>query len=73
MGEGGSRVGTSESCILQQEALTHWEDDHSAVPFLLRLRNSQLMLNCTLQAPWLETEMDRPPRKDEVRGEPWQL
>lgn len=35
-----ARVGTSESCILQQ-ALTHWEDDHSAVPFLLRLRNSQ--------------------------------
>lgn len=35
-----ARVGTSESCILQQ-ALTHWEDDRSAVPFLLRLRNSQ--------------------------------
>lgn len=25
-------VGTSESCILQQEALTHWEDDRSAAP-----------------------------------------
>lgn len=35
-----ARAGTSESCILQQ-ALTHWEDDRSAVPFLLRLRNSQ--------------------------------
>lgn len=35
-----ARVGTSESCILQQ-ALTHWEDDRSAVPFLLRMRNSQ--------------------------------
>lgn len=33
-------VGTSDSRILQQEALTHWEDDHSAVPFLLRLRNT---------------------------------
>lgn len=50
-------VGTGESCILQQEALTHREDDHSAVPFLLRQRNSQLTLNFTLRAPWLESEM----------------
>lgn len=56
MGEGGSRVGTGESRILQQAALTHWEDDSSAVPLLLRLRNSQLTLNFTLQAPQLESE-----------------
>lgn len=43
-GREAARVGTGESRIFQQEALTHWEDDHSAVPFLLRLRNSQLIL-----------------------------
>lgn len=41
-----ARVGTGESCILQQ-ALTHWEDDRSAVPFLLRLRNSQSTQLCS--------------------------
>lgn len=43
-GREADRGGTRESRVLQQEALTHWEDDHFAAPFLLRLRN-QLVLN----------------------------
>lgn len=40
-----------------KEALTHWKEHHSVAPFLLRLRNSELIFNFTLQAPWLEGEV----------------
>lgn len=55
-GREATGVGTGESCILQQVALTHWEDDHSALPFLLRLCNSESILNFSLETLGSENE-----------------
>lgn len=56
-GREAALVGTGESTSSSKEALTHWKEHHSAAPFLLRLRNSELIISFTVQAPHLESEI----------------